>query len=82
MLGTRQKMIHFTPRRENPRNSTPKKRAPVGTGATRARAMRSREFTYQKTYLLSAMGLAPKSRRLLAAVRAARTAGMPAAAAP
>jgi hypothetical protein len=48
-----------------------------------ARKMRSSEFVeFEKTYLVSAVGLAPKSRRLLAAVRAARAAGMFAAAAP
>ena len=45
--------------------------------------MRSSEFVkFEKSYLLSAVGLAPRSRRLLAAVRAARVAGMFAAAAP
>jgi len=60
------------------------KKAPEGTGATRVtREMRSRESGKNlKSYLLSAMGLAPKSRRLLTAVRAARTLGMFAAAAP
>jgi hypothetical protein len=37
---------------------------------------------FKETYLLSAMGLAPKSRRLFTAVRAARAAGILAAAAP
>jgi hypothetical protein len=44
--------------------------------------MRSSEFVeFEKSYLVSAVGLAPKSRRLLAAVRAARAAGKPADAA-
>jgi hypothetical protein len=58
------------------------KKAPEGTGATRTREMRSSEFLPTRTYLLSAMGLAPMSRRLVTAVRAARAAGMLAAAAP
>jgi hypothetical protein len=60
-----------------------KKGAGIFPGAKRTREMRSGEVvTYQKSYLLSAMGLAPKSRRLLTAVRAARAAGILAAAAP
>lgn len=48
-----------------------------------AREMRSGEFAkIRSNYLLSATGLAPKSRRLLTAVRAARAAGILAAAAP
>jgi hypothetical protein len=48
-----------------------------------SREMRSSEkLKSEQTYLLSAMGLAPKSRRPLTAVRAARAAGMLAAAAP
>ena len=48
-----------------------------------AREMRSSESDKsEESYLLSAMGLAPKSRRLLTAVRAARAAGILAAAAP
>jgi hypothetical protein len=59
------------------------KKAPEIFRRPEAREMRSSEFvTYQKTYLLSAMGLAPRSRRLLTAARAARVAGMFAAAAP
>jgi hypothetical protein len=61
------------------------KRAPEGSGAMRedAREMRSSEsLKPERIYLLSAMGLAPKSRRLFTAVRAARTLGIPAAAAP
>ena len=61
-----------------------KKGAGIFSGAgEKSREMRSGEgVTYQKTHLLSAIGLAPKSRRLLTAVRAARAAGMFAAAAP
>ncbi len=48
-----------------------------------SREMRSSEkLKSERTYLLSAIGLAPKSRRLLTAVRAARAAGRAAAAAP
>ncbi len=64
---------------------TAKKGAGKFPGATKeeSREMRSGEgLTYQKTYLLSAIGLAPTSRRPFTAVRAARAAGMLAAAAP
>jgi len=60
-----------------------RKKAPESSGARGTREMRSSESVkLLKTYLLSAIGLAPKSRRLLTAVRAARTLGMLAAAAP
>ena len=60
-----------------------KKKAPEAAGANEAREMRSSESDKSEgTYLLSAMGLAPRSRRPLTAVRAARAAGMLAAAAP
>jgi hypothetical protein len=53
---------------------------PAPEGDSRDAVKRVGKFL--KTYLLSAIGLAPKSRRLLTAVRAARTLGMLAAAAP
>ena len=68
--------------REDLSATTKIKKAPEGAGATRTREMRSGEFLPTKTYLLSAMGLAPRSRRPFTAVRAARAAGMFAAAAP
>src|ERR1700689_4066644 len=52
------------------------------SGATGLARCGHTRVTYQKIYLLSAMGLAPKSRRPLTAVRAARAAGILAAAAP
>jgi hypothetical protein len=68
-----------------PKSPERKKGAGIFPGAMRkkSREMRSSEgLTYQKIYLLSAIGVAPKSRRPFTAVRAARAAGMLAAAAP
>jgi hypothetical protein len=60
-----------------------KKKGAGGFRRHEAREMRSGESDKsEEAYLLSAMGLAPKSRRLLAAVRAARAAGRAATAAP
>jgi hypothetical protein len=72
----------FRVKRLVPWGADKRKKAPEASGATRAREMRSSELHLPKIYLLSAMGLAPKSRRLLAAVRAARAAGRPETAAP
>ncbi len=66
--------------------SKPCRRTKKGAGNFRrreAREMRSSESCkFLSTYLLSAIGLAPKSRRLFTAVRAARALGIFAAAAP
>jgi hypothetical protein len=58
------------------------KKGAGNSGAENAREMRSSEGYLLETYLLSAIGLAPRSRRPLTAVRAARAAGIFAAAAP
>jgi hypothetical protein len=79
---------HFTHQQKGcgPQNHNPfphKKGRRNHSGADEAREMRSSESDKSKRfYLLSAIGLVPRSRRLLTAVRAARTVGIPAAAAP